>query len=245
MGLQIHSRACAHFGDANSDMVMRASILLGEGAAERKAFKATRPMIEPIGEWRTDYFGMHIPKKSPDCAFVDVIARVPYNPSYAPIVREGNCMMICLDAHPTLWTDEFKAIVQEVGTTLLDRKLEPFTRAKRPVSAAGVHAFKLAKSGDTDELSGHHLYFKFDKPVTFRAKVEHTGSKSLMFLFMGENSECWHREDASNGESLELKVSITQKQLDSIKDGYWELKVSNFDANNTAEGKIEVKIDNP
>ena len=240
MGLEITSGACASSRDLQPSITVENSELLGESWSGKSPIVAFEL---PSEEGEYDFnFAMYIPRKSHLCSVVDVIARWDGDENYAPIVRQGNCVMIGLAAPASTWTPAYRQLFRELAYALRDRKVEPFATAKWDVTKPGTYNFKLAKGRSTTELSGKTFYFKFAEPTTFTAHLEHEGSNSIMFHFMGERDyEHITRMDAHEGEPLEISIDITDGDLWNIGDRYWRLRVVNFDKEHTADCTLRIE----
>jgi len=149
--------------------------------------------------------------------------------------------MVGLAAPATTWTKEYRSFFGQLASALAKRKSVSYSKANWETTDPGDYNFTLAKGGSTTELSGRRFYFRFTKPTVFSATLDHTGSSSVMLLFMGENSEHWTRKDAKNGETLRVNINITTEDIKRIGDGYWSLKVTNFDRAGGTACKLKLK----
>jgi hypothetical protein len=104
----------------------------------------------PPDAGKIDNFAMFLPPHDPNAADVDAIARWTADPNYAPIVRQGNCILIGIPAPATEWTPAYADLIRETCLALHQRKPEAFSTARRDVTKPGTYAFKLAKRGSTD-----------------------------------------------------------------------------------------------
>lgn len=62
-----------------------------------------------------------------------------------------------------------------------------------------------------------------------------------MMLFCADNGVLGKRVDARNGEELSIRLEITKADLQNIGDGFWKIKVANF--NSEDELTAELKLD--
>jgi len=191
-------------------------------------------------------FAMHIPRKSHLCTVVDVIARWAGDQAYASITRQGNFVMIGLAAPPKTWTPKYTEFFRCLAVKMHEKEKEPFSTASWQTTKPGTYEFTLARGRDQEGLSSKTFFLLFPKPTRFSARLEHKGSQSVMLLFMGENRRHWERKDAYRGEPLEITCDISQKDVKDIGDGYWELKITNFDRGKPAACKLVIKcgVDN-
>ncbi len=235
LGLRINGGACAHFSRRLPDVKVQTNQLLG--------MKHATGTITPYKEARpADNFGMYIPAKSELTQQVDVIARFVGDSNYAPIVRQGNYVMVGLSSHPDGWSEEYRTVIRDVAVALLKQEQKPFSVGSFEILAPGVHEFPLAKGRSTKELFGKTFHFKFDEPTKFSATLVHSGSGSMMMLFMGQHNRLhWTRKDAKAGEPLKIAIDISADDLTAIGDRYWSLKVTNFDAASAAKCKLTVQ----
>jgi hypothetical protein len=60
-----------------------------------------------------------------------------------------------------------------------------------------------------------------------------------------ENRLHWTRQDARNGEMLEITADIDQDDIQALADRYWTLKVTNFGKNSGVECKLTIKFETP
>jgi hypothetical protein len=191
----------------------------------------------------TDWnFAMFIPENSPARSVVDVMARWEENRNYAPLVRQGNYLLVGLAAPEATWTTEYRQFFRQLALALRDRKPELFTEAKWEITKPGRdYRFELGKARETNRLFGQTYYFQFTKPTTFRARLQHEGSKRMMLLFMGKNREHWTRTDAKESEPLDIHIDITQDDIARGVGAYWRLQITNFDAEHSATCSLSIQ----
>ena len=263
LGLEIHRSACMSSTDHSPRIQIETNKLIKESGLRTAfvafnvpsdALQSYRPTGTPPGVLYPDAlyadfnFAMHIPRKSHLNSVVDVIARwagndgsknyVPQN--YAPIVRQGNHIMIGLDAPTETWTPAYRQLFRDIAVALHAREQEPFKKASWEITKPGTYTITLPHRLSTDKLSGQTFYFQFTQPTTFKAHLEHDGSDNVALLFMGENGTHWTRQDADQGQPLEIKLNITETDIRHIGDRYWNLKVKNFDSENMADGVLTI-----
>jgi len=244
IGLEINLGACAHFGNAPPSIKITRSDLLGDP-------KSTRPVPvlkeAPADKARHDNFAVFLPPRGPNASFVDVIARWSDQPNYAPIVRQGNCILIGVPVPATRWTGAYANLIRDLCKALHERKTEPFAPARKELTRPGTYEFKLAKRGSPDEPFEKAFFFRFSEATKVTCRLENAGSDAVMLLFMGEdeNRTHWTRRDARNGETLEINVSIRQEDIQTLADRYWTLKVTNFGANSPVECRLRITCEMP
>jgi hypothetical protein len=240
LGLEIRGDACAHYGSTAPKIRVQENNLISASRFTDAVF----PVQLSPQEFMLDHFGMHIPRHSQMVSVVDVIARSDFEESYAPIVRQGNYVMIGLVAPPTLWTPKYGELFQSIAVALRERKTEPFSRAQWEVTKPGLHDFKLVEFESTQAAYAQKFYFRFSKPTAFSATLTQSGSEDVMLLFMGERDRLhWTREDARSGDVLNIKVDITEEDLRNIGDFYWTLDVTNFDSAHPAQCSLRIEYE--
>lgn len=181
---------------------------------------------------------MYIPRKSHLRTFVDVIARCGNDPNYAPIVRQGNHLLIGFEGPPDTWTTEFSEFFRALSSAMQARRAEPFVKAKWEITKPGTYALELAPGHSTEELPGRAFHFRFAKPTAFSAVLKHKGSKAMMLILYGKHGQ---RKDAEQGEMLEISTEITAEALREAGDAYWQLGVTNFDELHKAECTLTIE----
>jgi hypothetical protein len=235
--LQINGGACAHFGQVVPELLLQENQLLGEAPPGAS-------VVAYMEQMEGDNFGMFIPQHAEVTQFVDVIARMDRDENYAPIVAEGDFVMIGLSAPPASWSDAYRDLVRKTIQNLLHREKQPFPKAQFEVLPPGAHGFDLAEGRSTKDPFSTTFYFKFTRPTRFVAKLDHFGSGHMMVSFRGEKDGLhWTREDAKTGEPLTIACEITADDLQAIGDKYWVLTVTNFDAINRASCVLHVEYD--
>lgn len=240
LGLEIRGAACAHFGTTAPKIQVQENSLIPASQFIDPIF----PVQLSPHEFILDHFAMHIPRHSPVLSVVEVIARATSDESYAPIVRQGNYVMIGLVAPPRIWTPEYAELFQQIALALRERNLEPFSRAQWEVTRPGRHDFRLSEFESTNAAENWQFYFRFSKPTTFSATLTHSGSEHMMMLFMGEKDRLhWTREDGSAGEALNIQIDITEEDIKNIDDFYWSLSVRNFDTAHPAECSMQIEYE--
>jgi hypothetical protein len=237
LGLEICGGNCAT-GNARQ-VTIQASGLLGE-PQQREPI----PVFNADGALaRAENRELYIPAKSELRQFVDVIARNSDDPNYAPICRQGNCLLLGVTASPSTWSPAFADLFHQIGSALQSRQLEPFATARWETTEASTYKFTLGRSRKAEELSRKSFYFRFAKPTTFVAHLEHAGSQAVMLMFHADNGRRTvnHvRHDAPHGEPLELTCAIAETDIQGLRDRYWELKVVNFDGDSPVECTLTI-----
>ena len=240
LGLEIRGDACAHFGTTAPKIQVEENNLIAASQFTDPIF----PVQLSPQEFILDHFGMHIPRHSQMLSVVDVIARSDFDESYAPIVRQGNYVMIGIVAPPQMWTPKYAELFQQIAFALAERKAEKFSRAQWEVTKPGSYEITLAEFESTKAAYYWHAYFRFSKPTTFSATLSQSPSEHVMMLFMGEKDRLhWTREDGVAGDVLTIKIDITEQDIKNIGDFYWWLDVTNFDGAHPAECTLQIEYE--
>jgi hypothetical protein len=244
LGLEINGGACMHGVARPPSLLISKSELLGE---PKKAEPILVLQETAKAAPDADFFAVFLPPRGPNASVADVIARWRFDPNYAPVVRQGNCVLIGIPTPATEWTTAYADLIREICLALQARKVEAFSTARREVTKPGTYEFKLAQRGSTDLPFSKTYYFQFTQGKRFHAQLEHSGSNSVMLIFMGqdENRTHWTRQDARQGQTLQIKANITQEDIKKLDGRYWTLSVTNFGANTGAACKLTITIEEP
>ncbi|MEJ2704690.1 MAG: redoxin domain-containing protein [Sedimentisphaerales bacterium] len=245
LGLEICAGACTHSSSSSPLILSQTNSTTSKPVFTDPFVAFTVASENSKGEEMDLDFAMHIPEKSHLRSVVDVIARSilprrgPGAQDCASIVRQGNCILIGLAAHPKTWTPKYCEFWRQLCLALYSRPIEPFSRAQWQITLPGTYEFRLAPAW-TEELSEAVFYFKFSTPTVFSAHVEHKGSNAIMLFFGGGKSI---RRDAGQGEPLEIVLDIGKEDISFLGDRYWKLEVVNFDRKNAADCALNIRYD--
>ena len=235
IGLEIHGGACAHTSRTPTAVFLPSKTF--------PDIKRPQPVAPHEGRG-PDTFAMYIPRGSHLTGVVDVIARWDGDSNYAPIVRQGNYVLVGYTAPVATWSEDFKSQFGEIASAVCDAPADKDATAKWPHTMPGTHEFELAAGRSTDALFSKSLYFQFDKPTQLSVRLTHIGSKSMMLLFAQDKGRLhWTRKDAKSGQPLEITVRITEEDIAKVGDGYWRLKVTNFDPGGPASCSLEISAE--
>lgn len=250
LGLEINSKACAvNPHDHAPHIHIEKNSLIEKSGQSLIAFDVPADIVQsfippgaPPDAIYTDFNrAMYIPCKSHLRAVVDVIARWDSDVNYAPIVRQGNYVMIGLDAPIETWTPDYRKFFRALAIALHVDKREPFKKAAWEITQPGTYHLKLAKGRSSDELPGRRFYFQFTQPTRFTAHLEHEGSDNMTLVFMNEKRTQFIRENANQNEPLEITIDITREDIQLIENGYWTLTVTNFDRKHMAAAVLTIE----
>ncbi len=247
LGLEIDGGSCAHGVQAPPSLTIVKSELLGEPKQTESLLILQEKSVAELDAKKLDLFAVFLPAGGSKASVVDPIARWTNDMNYAPIVRQGNCILVGIPAPATQWTPAYTDLIREACLALQKRKLETFSSARWEVMKPGTYEFKLAPRGSIDQPFEKTCYFQFTKSRSFHARLEHKGSNSMMLLFMGQNEgrNHWTRTDAFQGELLKIEVEISEEDIKELGDRYWTLRVTNFGDNMPAECVLTITIDEP
>jgi hypothetical protein len=247
LGLEINGGQCAHGVQAPARLTIGTSELLGEpkDAEPLLVLQAAASAAQDAN--KLDLFAVFLPPRGSNASVVDVIARWTTDLNYAPIVRQGNCVLIGIAVPATGWTKPYADLVCQVSLALHDREFVAYSAARRELTMPGVHKFSLAPSGSIDSPFEKTFYFQFAEPVRIHAELEHTGSDPVMLIFMGQDEEHthWTRQDSRQAEKLTVETEISREDILKLSDRYWTLNVTNFGAKTSAECKLTITIEQP
>ncbi|MEI8017381.1 MAG: hypothetical protein WCH39_04225 [Schlesneria sp.] len=247
LGLEINGGACAHGVEAPPSLTIVKSELLGEPKHTEPLLVLQEKLTSEPNAAKLDLFAIFLPTGGSKASVVDPIARWTSDMNYAPIVRQGNCILIGIPAPATQWTPAYVDLVREACTALQKRKLETYSTARWEVTKPGTYEFTLAPRDSIDQPFEKTCYFQFKDAKSFHARLEHKGSNSVMLLFMGQDEDRnhWARMDALDGEALEINAEISRDDIKKLGDRYWTLRVTNFGDNVSAECKLTITIEEP
>lgn len=239
LDLEIHNGACNHDNWARAPKIKVVENGLIRNPDEKGAFTAMR--ITPRGPADEHIFFMSFHPRSHLGSAVEAVARMEDQPLRAPIVRQGNFVLVGLYAPPSAWSAPYRAMFRKLVDGLRSRpdmKTEP---AKWPVAKAGRHTFRLEQQGPASR-STRAFYFKFDRPLRFSASLRVEGAKKVELSFVGERRGVLRtRKQGGASAPLNLAVEITEKDLKKLGDRYWRLDVSNKDPDAEADCSMEVR----
>ena len=248
LGLEINSGNLVHGLVPPASLQLTKSVLLGKPSAKEPIplFTENADAIE-LETREAEFCAMFAHPRGKDAAIVDVIARWAQDPNYAPVVRQGNCILIGIPAPATVWSAPYSELVGKACFALCDRDLEPFTVAHRALSKPGSYEFKLAKRDSPDEPFDRAFFFRFTEPKKLTIHLTHSGSSSICLFFAGDHHEFIRgvRKDARNGEPLEISVEITREDIEAIGDRCWCVSAYNHDDGSPADCKLTIAADAP
>jgi hypothetical protein len=196
---------------------------------------------------------MFIPEWSPYSAVVDAIARSADDPLYAPIVRQGNCVLVGLTVPPARWSQTYTDFFCQLCQRLFERKREQSSTALLPVTPVGKYKFKLGGAEQTERASVKWFFFELKAPTKITARLSFQGSRLVSMVFSGKDRAHWKRTDDENDGAgnqppprvLEISESIDRNDIDRMGGHYWQLCVANYDEKTSAECTLSVQYAMP
>lgn len=244
LGLEINGGNCAHGVQGLPSVIVPKSELLGEPKTEEPIQVFRDDDEPPPNADRLDTFAVFLPPGKGSLSGIDPIARWHTDSNYAPIVRQGNCVLVGVPGPATRWTAEFADLIRQTCLALNERQLTDFSTTRRQLTKPGTYKFALARRGSTDEPFTKSFYFRFTESKQFSAKLEHAGSDNVMMLFMGEDEgrNHWMRQDARQQEELTIEAEITDADIETVGDRNWRLDITNFGAANSADCQLTIVI---
>jgi hypothetical protein len=196
---------------------------------------------------------MFVPAWSPYSSVVDAIARSTDDPLYAPIVRQGNCVLVGLTVPPACWSQTYTEFFCQLCQRLSERKREQFSTARWPVTPAGKYEFKLASGDQTERAFVKWFFLELKAPTTITARLSFRGSKAVLMVFSGKDRAHWGRTDSNDDgtaihpplRTLEISETIGRNDIDRMDGHYWELSVTNYDEATSAECTLSIQYAPP
>lgn len=242
LGLEISADACAHSGvwPPPEIRVQPTNLLPGREKDVLIAFQMGESAERDSRYW--DYnFRMHLPRLDEMTRFVEAIARSCDDENYAPMVRQGNYILVGLGTPPTTWTTDYRLLLTALAEEFARAPRVPFSTATWDPVRPGQYKFDLAPDFSTERLCDKTLYFRFTRPTRFSATLEHTGSRNVMMHFWCKNGTYAMREDAYHEETLRMMTDITQEDIDRAGTKYWSMHLANFDRMGSARCTLRIE----
>ncbi|TWU29490.1 hypothetical protein [Bythopirellula polymerisocia] len=119
LGLEINGGACAHGVQGPPRISMEPNRLIVESRVPAPLFVFEPPVIDAEHYHNDLFFGMYIGDKKPMRRdLVDIISLQTADKKYAPIVRQGVKVLICVDAPADQWSKPFRQLVNEIAIAL-------------------------------------------------------------------------------------------------------------------------------
>ncbi len=247
LGLEINGGQCAHGVAGPPSVTIGESGLLGKPQNAVPVLVLEKGAEAELDADKRDLFAMFLPRHGENSSAVDAIARWTSNANYAPIVRQGNCVLIGISVPATQWTAPYANLIRATCLALHERRVEAYATIRREVTKPGTYEFKLAKGGSTDQPFTKMFYFHITEPKRFSAKLEYAGSDSVMLMFMGQDEGLTHstRQDAHRAETLNITTIINRRDIEKLGERYWTLDVTNFGAKSAVDCKLTITIEKP
>lgn len=228
MGLEIHGGNVAHFRQQIPKVVIVPNELIDPHSVSGPIEVLKDSSLNEADLAGLDVFAMHIPKAADEAKFVEVIARFENDKNYAPIVRQGNCILIGIPIQVPKWSKEYEHLIREICMNFHARHPEEFKVIERELAKPGEFKIDLAEGRSTDSQSSKDFYFRFDKPTKLSFELTHSGSQGIMMMFRGGNGDDTIRRDARDSAPLQIDVEISSEDIQEAGEKYWELHIVNF-----------------
>lgn len=244
LGLEIKGGACAHFTGDLPMLTVSQSTLLG-APPKVASFGVLREGYEFSNKFGPiDCFAMCLPAHEAKELKVDALARWADNLNYAPVVTQGNYMLIGIPLPATQWATPFADLVRAACLKLQEAERQEFPKLDHQVTQPGTYHFELAKLNTVDKPYNRTFYFRFDGPKRVTAVLKQDGSDHVMMFFTGEDENHTNltRRDGGPGAKLGVIVDIEQRDIDAVGDRYWRLDITNFGAS-AAACDLTISID--
>lgn len=250
LGLEMNQDNCALIMQYAPELTVMKSELLGAPATSarvpvtKRDEKTERPLDQAEKD-RNRIVVQGLFQPMAEATVIDVIGRWSDDANYAIIARQGNCVLIGVEAPTNLWSREFIELVDATCMALRNRKLEEFSVDARELTQPGMYEFELDKCHSTERLFQKRFYFRFDRPTRITARLEHVGSKSVCLSFFGraEETAFGERADALQGEKIELVQEINAEQVAGLEGHYCELSVTNYDNSAAVKCKLVIVVE--
>ena len=188
-------------------------------------------------------------RASGDSGFVEIlVAPADGGDEVAVVAREANCVFAGVTSHPRRWSDDYRFLFGRVVTALADRELDEYRPAivPKPAHPPGRVRFDLGAATDSWPFneSSRDLYFQFERPMVFTASLKHRGSDEVALVFSGGRQK-YHftREDAGQGDTLTIALTIGQAAIDAMVGRYWWLGINNYDNEHAMSAELSVRYD--
>ena len=173
--------------------------------------------------------------------FVDVIAAGEWDwpTTMGVLLRQGTFAYAAIADVPENWSAEYRSLFRRTAHALAASAFEA-PRFEMPTTPPGVVHMRVPPANE--EESERTFYFKLDRPTTFAATLEHTGTRAAMLMFYGEKDQRYAtRKDAEYGEPLTVTANISSQAIEKNAERYWIVRVCNFDLDNAADMTLSIR----
>lgn len=228
LGLEINGGKCMHFGTTVPDVRVVPNKLVDSQSFETPVAVLNQSIADEGRGVVGEVFAMHIPKTSEEAKHIEVVARMASRPNYAPIVRQGNHMLIGIPIPTRHWTSEFERLVREVCVHFHSRHPEDFQVVARELAKPGTYTLDLAERGNTEKPYSRDFFFRFDQPTQLSFTLKHPGRPGVMMMFRGGSGTLTKRLDARNKDPLRIDIKVSDEDIREAGEKYWELHIVNF-----------------
>jgi len=119
LGLLINGGACAHGVIGPPRISVQENQLLKRSKFESPMFVFDPPIVDGDKFHNKSFFGVYVGDKRPTRRdLLDVIALQTKDTNYAPIIRQGNHILVCTDAPADKWSADLQSLLSEIALAL-------------------------------------------------------------------------------------------------------------------------------
>ena len=147
LGLAINGGAAPRGSGCAADCSRKKQVVAAP-AFESPLFVFDPPVLDTTDSHSELFFGMYVGDKHPKHADVEIIALQTADKNYAPIVRQGAHVLVCVDAPADKWSKEFRRLIQSVAVGL-DSRLASESTGVQSLQEEGNLPMKKSNSQNT------------------------------------------------------------------------------------------------
>ena len=118
LGLHINDGACAHGVVGPPRVNVQENSLVRRTGFESPMLVFDPPVLDPQGFHNELFFGMYVGENYSKPSDVDIVALQSADQNYAPIVRQGMQVMVCIDAPANSWSADFRHLIRATAAAL-------------------------------------------------------------------------------------------------------------------------------
>jgi hypothetical protein len=118
LGLAINGGQCAHgvIGEPQVSVVGNKTLAGDTVRSPVPVFNP--PILDATGFHNDLFFGLYVGDGKLSQSGVDIVALQTADSKYAPIARQGNEVLVCVDAPADKWSNDFRKLVGEVAAAI-------------------------------------------------------------------------------------------------------------------------------
>jgi hypothetical protein len=183
-----------------------------------------------------------LPTETKLTKLIDVVARYGDRPEYVAIARQHNAAFCGVGCDLRGWSEDFMCSFRKLVAALLQAAVVAGEPALPAPDKPGRFDVRLGRHGEPNGSYQRSFCFKFDAPITVRAKFVPVEGTYSMMLLRGETTHAYSmRSDSRNGTPLALTAHLTKSRLRENEDRLWVLEIVNFDSDTEASGVLTVR----